>query len=78
MLFVGWVGSFVIGGNEIAIGRLRAFVDGRKETCEWMAQAFVAAEDEASVLRQEVSAYEVQGLNDETMEVSGDEHWVID
>lgn len=60
------------GGSEIVVGRLRAFVDERKETCEWMAQAFVAAGEEASV-------YEVQDLNDERMGVSGGEkHGVID
>lgn len=67
------------GGSEIVVGRLRAFVDEMKETCEWTAQAFVAAGEEASVLRQEVSAYEVQDLNDEMMGVSGgEEHGVID
>ncbi len=54
-------------GSEIVVGRLRAFVDERKETCEMMAEAFVAAGEEASVLRQDVSAYEVQDLNGERM-----------
>lgn len=65
------------GGSKI--GRLRAFVNERKETCEWLVQAFVAAGEESSVLRQKVSAYAVQGLNDERMGVSGgDEDLVID
>jgi len=69
----------VTGGSEIVVGRLRAFVDERKETCEMMAEAFVAAGEEASVLRQDVSAYEVQDLNGERMGVSGgEEHGVID
>lgn len=43
-----------------------------EETCEWMAQAFVVA-------GEEVSAYGVQGLNDERMGVSeGEEHGATD
>lgn len=39
----------------------------------------MAVGEEASVLRQEVSAYGVQGLNDERMVASGgEEHGVID
>lgn len=50
--------------------RLWASVDEKEETCEWMMHAFAAVGEEASVLRQQVSAYVVWGLNDERMGVS--------
>lgn len=58
-----------IGGSEVVAERLRASVD-EEETCEWMMHAFEAVGEEASVLGQQVSAYEAWGLNDERMGVS--------
>lgn len=74
---VGWLDERELlgtGGSEIAAGRLGAFVD-EAETCERMGEEFVVVGEEASVLSQEVSAYGVQGLNDERMGVfENEEH----